>query len=236
MAAQRPRWMVIVIAAGLIGARLLLHGRGTISLVILGLIEIVAITFAVRRIRRGQAGILGHIFAAELQVMASAVRGWRKPRCDPHLFTSHRANGWPLIAGTFIGLTLVEVPLVHIVLARFGHSTIAWIATAASLYSVVWLVGDLHALRHGGLVVTADAVEIRLGVRWRGSIPRREIVSVTRCSDAPSRHVDFSILGANLLVTVRTPVEMQGLLGRRRLVEQIALSVDDIERFEQALG
>jgi hypothetical protein len=232
-----PRWMLTVtIAAGVMGARFVLHGGGAISLVVLGIIELVAVTFAVRRIRRGQAGIFGHVLVAELQVMASAVRGWRKPRRDPNVFTSHRTNGWTLIAGTFIGLTLVETPLVHVVLARFGHPTIGWIATGASLYSVAWIIGDVHALRHGGLVVTPDALELRLGVRWRGTISRSEIVSITRCSEAPSRAVDFSILGANVLVTVRTPVEIQGLFGRRRRVEQLALSVDDIERFEQAMG
>jgi hypothetical protein len=231
-----PRWMLTVtIAAGVMGARFILHGGGALTLVVLGMIELAAMTFAIRRIRRGQAGIFGHIIAAELQVMASAVRGWRRPLRAPNVFTSHRTNGWALFAGTLIGLTLIETPLVHVVLTRFDHPTIAWMATGASLYSVAWLIGDLHALRHGGLIVTPEALEIRLGVRWRGTIPRTQIANITRCHEAPSRDVDFSILGANVLVTLRTPVEMRGLFGRRRHVDMLAVSVDDTDQFEQAM-
>lgn len=228
-----PRWVLtITVAAGLIGARMLVRT----NLVVFGLIEVAAVALAIRRFRRGGAGIFGHILAAELQVMANAIVGWRKPRRDPNVFTSHRTNGWALIAGTFIGLTLVETPLVHVVLVRFGHPTIAWIATGASLYSVAWLIGDLHALRHGGLVVTPDALELRLGVRWQGTIPRAEILSITRCHEAPSKHVDFSILGANVLVTLRNPLEIRGLFGRRRVVDSLALSVDEPERFEAVIA
>src|SRR6185295_12122162 len=108
--------------------------------------------------------------AAELVIAAHIVVGWRAPRTTPALFTSHRMNGWALYAWTFAALTLVEAPVVHLALVSWGHATAAWIASALSLYGAAWLIGDLHALRHGGIALTADALELRLGVRWRARI------------------------------------------------------------------
>ena len=234
-----PRWaLTLTIATGAMAARLLLRDGGAIALAAGAMIELGAVAMVVLRIRtRGEwlPPGLRHLLATELQIMASAVAGWRTPRRDSNVFTSHRTNGWSLIAGTFIALTLIETPLVHVVLGRFGHTTIAWVATGLSLYSVAWLIGDLHALRHGGLIVTADALELRLGVRWRGQIPRAAITRVTACNGAPSKEVDFSILGANLLVTLDRPVELRGLFGRRRCVDALALSVDEPDRFTRAI-
>ena len=255
-----PRWVLtLTIAMGAIGGRLLLRSSGAIAAV--GALELVALALLVVRIRRarrawrealadhetradaleralaatGMPPAMRHVLTTELSVMANVIAGWRKPRHDASVFTSHRTNGWSLIAGTFIGLTLLETPLVHVVLTRFDHATIAWVATCASLYSVAWLIGDLHALRHGGIVVTPSVLELRLGVRWRGQVPRADIIAVTRCNGAPRKQVDFSILGANVLVTLRRPTVIQGLFGRRRQVDVLALSIDELDRFERAL-
>lgn len=247
-----PRWaLTLTLAAGLAGARFLL-GNEVLAVAIA--IEVVAVIVVLSRLGRarrawkatrdlddalvatGLPAVFRHVLASELRVMGNAITGWRAPRRDETVFTSHRTNGWTLIAGTLVALTLVETVLVHIVLTAFGHEVIAWIATAVSLYSVAWLLGDLHALRHGGIVVTLDALELRLGVRWRGRIPLGAINGVTRCTTAPNKDVDVSILGANVVVTLASPHEIRGLFGRKRHVNALALSVDELDRFEQTLS
>lgn len=254
--------LTLTIAAGVIGARTLLSRVDDATNILIAAaiaFELGALVLVLARLGRARRAwraaraaktgdaldaalaatglpvVVRRVLASELHVMANVVAGWRAPRRDANIFTSHRANGWALIAGTLIALTLVETPLVHLVLTAFGHSTIAWIATALSLYSVAWLIGDLHALRHGGIVVTADALELRLGVRWRGRIPWTAVASVARCTEAPTKHVDVSILGANTLLTLTGPHEIRGLFGRRRDLGALALSVDEPERFAQTL-
>ena len=171
--------------------------------------------------------------ACELTIVRYAIAGWRKPRAG--VFTAHRVNGWPLYASTFVALTLVETPLVHVALSAFGHHVVAWVLTALSLYSALWFVGDLHALRHGGVDVTGDALELRLGVRWRARVPRAAVVWAARCDGATSKAVDFSILGANVVVRLAEPCEVRGLFGRRRVVRELALSIDEPDAFLAAL-
>src|SRR3569623_1001430 len=171
--------------------------------------------------------------ACELTIVRFAVAGWRRPRGN--WFGVHRANGWSLYAGTFVVLTLVETPLVHVALSAFVHATVAWVLTALSLYSVVWLVGDLHALRHGGVAVRDEVLELRRGVRWRARIPRADIVWAARCDGATCKASDFSILGANVVLRLAAPHAVHGLFGRRRVVREVALSVDDADACLAAL-
>ena len=256
-----PRWaLTLTVAAGAIAARFVLVSVGVdwrillagaltfeLALFILVLVRLGRARRAWRAARiegltrpdaleralaaTGLPPLLRRVLGSELHIVGSAVAGWRRPRRDASIFTSHRTNGWPLMAGTFIFLTLVETPLVHIALTAFGHPIAAWIATALSLYSIAWLVGDLHALRHGGIVLTSDTLEVRLGARWRARIPRSAIARIERCTEAPSKDVDFSILGANVLVTLSSPHEVRGLFGRRRMVDRLALSIDELDRF-----
>ncbi|HEY1553923.1 MAG TPA: hypothetical protein VGF94_03760 [Kofleriaceae bacterium] len=220
-----PRWVLTAVAlAGAIAARVLL-ARSHANVASAAAVEVLAIALVIAR-----GGRVTGVLADELRVIGFAFAGWRAPRRDPHTFTVHRSGGWPLYAGVFVGLTLVEAPIVHLVLAAAGHPTAAWIATALSLYGALWLVGDVLALRHGGVTVGSDALELRLGVRWRGRIARATIERIER-GTATAGIVDVSIVTSNVVVTLREPVTLRGLLGRRRTATRVALSIDEPDRF-----
>ncbi len=170
--------------------------------------------------------------ATELTLVATLATGWRKPA---PAFTVHRKSGWTLYAGVLIFLTLVETSVVHIALVTYASPTAAWIVTALSIYTALWFVGDALALRHGGAFVHRDALELRIGVRWRGRIPWRAIASLVDFDANRKDLTDISILGANLVIELREPVRLVGLLGRRRDATAIALSIDDREGFESAV-
>jgi len=258
---KRAIW--IVAAAGAIAARILLAGAVDASRAVFAAaatLELAAIALVIVRIRRarrawraerarGAAGIdalfgaLGATglparvaggIATELAVFAYAIAGWRRPRVAAERFTVHRVNGWPLFAGVLVALTLVETPVAHVALAGTGHATAAWIASVLSLYGALWFIGDAHALRHGGVIVRGDAIELALGVRWRGRIARDQIERVERGA-APDKRADFSILGANVVLHLRSPVVLHGLVGRRRQTRVVALSIDEPDRFVAAL-
>lgn len=232
------RALTVTVALGVVAARVLLARVGHASHVVFAAavtLELSAIIALVVRLRRGTSnlGLLGRVLATELTIVRFAFAGWRRPSGD--WFTVHRTNGWGLYAGTFVALTLVETPLVHVALSAFGHATAAWVLTALSLYSVVWLVGDLHALRHGGVALRGEWLELRVGVRWRAQIARADIVWAARCDGATCKTTDFSILGANVVLRLAAPHEVRGLFGRRRVVRELALSVDDADEFLAAL-
>ncbi len=166
------------------------------------------------------------ILATELALWPLLATGWRRPAGGA--FTVHRNAGWPLYTGVLVFLVLVETAAMHVVLATYGHGTLAWVATALSIYTALWFIADVLALRHGGAIAGEHALELRIGVRWRGTIPWHAIAAV----GAPTADaVDLSILGANVGLVLGAPCELRGLLGRRRTAHAIALSIDDREAF-----
>ncbi|MGE5184640.1 MAG: hypothetical protein ACM31C_21360, partial [Acidobacteriota bacterium] len=173
------------------------------------------------------------VIAAETAVVASAITGWRTPARSPGRFTVHGA--WATYIGVFVALTVVETPLVHVVLVAAGATTAAWIASALSIYGALWLVGDLHALRHGGVMVTTEWVDVRVGIRWRARIPRASIARVER-GRAPDGACDLSILGAEVVLELTEPVAVRGLFGRRRDACVLAVSADDPDGLVAAIA
>jgi hypothetical protein len=193
-------------------------------------LELAAIALAVR-----SRGRLRAVIATELALIGWAVTGWRTPRRAPELFTVHREAGWSSICGVFVALSLVEIPCLHLVVAIVGSTTAAWVVTALSVYGVVWLIGDAHALRHGGIRVDADALDIRVGVRWQGRVPYGTIARVAPANAPPPGAIRAGVAITTVVLELTEPVTLVGLLGRRRSARAVALSVDDVPGFEAAV-
>ena len=178
---------------------------------------------------------LASIAATEAALVASVVTGWRRPAPRADRFTVHRLNGWALYAGVLVVLSVIELVAVHIVLVLYASPVAAWIVSGLTAYSILWILGDALALRHGGITVGKDALAVDIGVRWRGSIPRDSIVEATR-GTAPEGALRVAVLEANLVLRLREPVTLQGLLGIRRTNTVIALSIDEPDAFLAALA
>jgi hypothetical protein len=226
-----PRWVMTLIAvAGALAARMLLaRAPGAARVGLAAGLEAFALGMVFIRGSRATG-----VIATEARVLGYALTGWRAPRRGADTFTVHRASGWPLYAGVFVALTLLETGCMHLVLFAAGHPLAAWIATALSLYSALWLVGDALALRHGGIVVTRNTIELRVGVRWRGRIARTAIASVERGA-APPGALNASIIEANVVLRLVEPCTLDRLFGRKRSGNVVALSIDDPDRFIAAL-
>ena len=150
------------------------------------------------------------------------------------MFTVHRANGWPLYAGVLIFLTLVETVAFHVVLSAYVSVILAWVVTASSIYTALWIAGDVLVLRHSGVVLRDAGLELRIGIRWRGRVPWADVVSIDPVDATPADAINASILGANVVLRLRAPCALVGLFGRRRAGTAIALSLDDREAFVSA--
>jgi hypothetical protein len=172
------------------------------------------------------------IFASELGAVGLALTGWfRRPRPG----FAMRSTGWLLYVGVFGFLIVVETAAAHIALVMW-KPVIAWIATISSAYALVWLAGDAHAIRLYPVVVAGGTLRVTVGVRWRAAIPLADIASVTETHNVPDGALSLALIEPTVLVTLRAPVEVIGLLGRRRRADRIALTIDDPAAFIAAVA
>ena len=132
-------------------------------------------------------------------------------------------------------LVIGETVATHLLLALWSPLA-AWIATASSAYLLLWVIADTQAIRLYPVRISGTTLHVRLGVRWRAAIPRAQIASVTEIRAVPEGALDLALFEPTVLVTLRTPVELRGLLGKTRRGDRIALTIDDPEAFIAAVS
>jgi len=173
------------------------------------------------------------ILASELAVVVLALTGWfRRPRPGA---MSMRSTGWMTIPWLIGFLVIGETVATHLLLALWSPLA-AWIATASSAYLLLWVIADTQAIRLYPVEISGATLHVRLGVRWRAAIPRAQIASVTEIRAVPEGALDLALFEPTVLVTLRAPVELRGLLGKKRRGDRIALTIDDPQAFIAAVA
>jgi hypothetical protein len=177
---------------------------------------------------------LAHILAAEVSAVCFAVLGGRLEAGAPRgvAFTLNAARN-PGFTWGLVLVTVIESGLLH-VLFRAAHPALAWTTTGLGAFAILWLVGQDRALSARAISVVADGLVLRAGLRLSAAIPWPLVATATAAawSTEPPRkgHLDVARPAApNLVIRLREPVRVTGVLGLRRRVSSVGLSVDDPE-------
>lgn len=187
--------------------------------------------------------IVGTLLTTELSLVIFAFTGWfrkaRPPRQNVQAFFCHRQGSYPVVLGFLVFMVLLETTVVHLLLQRWSP-TAAIVVTLATVYTLVWLFGDLHAMRLQPTLVSASHVHVRTGMRWRMDIPLALIDRIEKVASADKKADDFLSLApigeARLVMHLVEPVQAVGLLGRRKLVSRVGVALDDDKGFAAALS
>jgi hypothetical protein len=172
------------------------------------------------------------IVATEIAAAWFTVTGWfRRPRAG----FAMRSTGWILFAGVIGFLIIVETAAAHIALVMW-KPWLAWVSTVSSAYMLVWLAGDAQLIRLYPVAIAGGALRICVGIRWRATIALADIASVTESRSVPDGALSLALLEPTVLVTLRAPVEVIGLLGIRRRADRIALTIDEPAAFIAAIA
>ncbi len=190
------------------------------------------------------------IVLTEFTLLYYSVFAWRKQFMSEHksiaVFRYHTRGGYPAILGVLLLCVVVETAGLHVLVQQWSHLA-AWILTALSVYSALWLCGDFNAMRLNPITLTQERLYLRTGLRWRADIDRANIAEIRVLTTADKRNIAnksselykalrITPMGdARLLLTFSQPTEIHGLFGIRKHTRYVALSVDDERRFLTAL-
>lgn len=179
---------------------------------------------------------LASIVAGELGVLRLALGApfRRFQRGDARLFSMRRTN-YLAIAPLLGWLIVAETVAAHLLIARASELA-AWLASASSAYALLWLTADWHAVRLHPIAVTADALWLRVGVRWHGEVPRTDVIAVRAVTSRPADALALHLLEPNLVIEFGRPVTVRGPFGLTRHGRLISLTIDEPERLAAALG
>lgn len=244
----RPRALISVVALGFAAAKLLVGMRALGAVAVVGELAVVALlAVRIRKIRRiakaeraagrslpaaldaGFAAVLpsraiASVLATEIALLILAITGWvRRP---PAGWSMHRRSSYLVVIGVLAFLVIVESVVMHVVIAR-AFPTVAIVVSALSAYSLLWLIGQAQAVRLSPLRVIGDDLVIERGALARATVPRALIAEATAIDGKVEGAANLSLLEPSVLLTLREPVVVHGMLGRTRTADRIAISVDD---------
>jgi len=178
---------------------------------------------------------LAAIAAGEMAVLYYALAAWRqKPEVPAGMqaYSIHERSGTASLFGTFAAISVIEVPLVHLLVMRWSH-TAAWILSAIGAYGALWLLGMSRALVLRPVLVGHGELVIRSGILWTLRVPLDRIAAFSRGGVSDLRLCPAS--DPNLAMEFYEPIVAEGMFGIRRRVTRIALAADDPVGLERAL-
>jgi hypothetical protein len=151
-------------------------------------------------------------------------------------FTIHRRSGQGALVAALLMLIGIEGAALHLLLRRIS-APLAWVLTLGSVYAAGWLIADLRASRLRPILLEADTLRLRSGLRLALDAPRSAIERVTRERPFPGREaLNGTFFGRPThWIVFREPLEVRGPFGLKRPARAVGVQVDDPEAFTRAL-
>ncbi len=176
------------------------------------------------------------IMATEVSFFYYAFFGWGKTKemGNEQAFTYHKTCGYSWVVGVFFFLILLETFSLHLLISQWSI-TAAWILSALSVYSLVFLFADFNAAKKRPILVLEDHLNIRIGLRWWVNIPFDQILYIEKgyaWKDKKEGYVNASLMGSeNIMIILKEPMKMKGFYGISKNVTKLALSIDNKDEF-----
>jgi hypothetical protein len=151
-------------------------------------------------------------------------------------FTIHKESGFVALFVTLLFVAGIETFVVHLIVVNY-NLVIAWILTAFSSYSFLFLIAHLVAVQRRVISIHSDKISIRIGFVWNFEIPISNIHEIQKINDIPQNQKDtlnlskFLMTSPNTLIVLKEPMKVYGLYGMNKTTRNICLTVDEANRW-----
>ncbi|HLK68270.1 MAG TPA: hypothetical protein VKU19_32780 [Bryobacteraceae bacterium] len=181
--------------------------------------------------------VAAELLAAEIAVFYFAFLSWRTQPLVPdgsRAFSVHERSSAGMMFAALAGLSLVESVIAHVLIMRWSASA-AWILTVLSVYGALWLAAIARSFALRPILVGRGQLTVRNGMLGSFCVPIDQLGIVRRGSGEDADWSALPLTCTTVELELSSPVVVAGMYGRKRQVKRIALSVDDVAAFEQAL-
>ena len=188
-------------------------------------------------------GVAGRLVQVEARLWIYALM--RRPAAAPFAgtqhFGAHRQHGNASNQQGFVIVMAAELPVAHLLLHLAFGATVAWVVTAISIYGWLFLWAEYRATFWRPVSIGPDVLHLRYGLLFDVALPREAVLHAeiidrkTPLPRAPTRLRLEGMGRANLRLRLRPGTRVLLPWGERE-VEEIALGLDEPQRFIQALA
>lgn len=181
---------------------------------------------------------ISEILATEISSFYYGLFAWKRlKQTGENTFTVHKKSNYGSIIGTLAFLSFLEAVVFHIVLIQLSNIA-AWIIFGLNLYGITFFLADFNAARREPIHIDDESLYINVGIRWRATIPIKEIQSVELSSISyqgdKKTLMALTILGSpNLMIELGRTHKAEGPYGICKSFDRVILNLDEPQRFKQ---
>lgn len=182
---------------------------------------------------------ISQFLGTELAMLYYAFFIWKKRPYGKNEFSYHRDNGTIALLSAFAFLILIETAAVHLIIAQWSELT-AWILTAMSFYSFLFLVAHIKAIIHRPHLIGTTEIQLRNGLFGTASIPYSRIAAIEITSNEPvterkciKRFFPFANKEShNVILHLHQSLEIESIYGITQSCDTLLLQIDNKSLFE----
>lgn len=192
---------------------------------------------AAREVIPGKASIF---LATELSTFYYGIINWKKRAPGPLEFSYHRKSSSTALFYTVIFLAIVETFVLHLLLQRWSEA-VAWVFSAISIYTVFQVLGIVRSMSQRPTRLSHNAIDIRYGILNEVTVPLEQVKEITVSTASKEWDKEIRTLspfgdfeGHNVVIKVKEPLKINGLYGIKKSFKELALHLDEPEKFVEA--
>ncbi|WP_280166405.1 beta-carotene 15,15'-monooxygenase [Priestia aryabhattai] len=178
-----------------------------------------------------------HVLSSEMLMFYYAFGTWKKkPSTEGNTFTLYKRSSFITFQIMIIHAIVIETLGLHWLL----HNTsiiLSIVLLILNIYSIVFFLGDIQALRLNPLRVEDDRLYVSFGLSKRMEISFSDIAEIVEDAHILQQKVpnttiefiarDFETVHPDLLLILKSPIEATLFMGIKKKYQQVAIRVDD---------
>lgn len=180
------------------------------------------------------------IFASEVASVCYAFFLWKIPPNDQN-FTYHKKGPIKMFLYVLIFLFFVETAALHFVLVHFELKKLATILSLLSIYTMIFLIGQIKSMRLRPITLEDGILTIRYGLVATVPIEMSEIKSVGTIKrilhpiDKSSLKLSLfkNLEQQNIRIDLNEPISVKMLFKTRKDIKHLYFRVDEPEKLVQ---
>ncbi|MFD1707639.1 beta-carotene 15,15'-monooxygenase [Siminovitchia sediminis] len=182
------------------------------------------------------------IFAAECVMLYYALASWKKrPPTGETYFSLHKNSSHIAFYIMLIHAIIIETAAIHWLIHEMSV-IISVIMLVLNMYTVLFFIGDIQAVRLNPLTIKENQLYISMGIGKRMVIPIEEISRITWGKEAADEKLhtketisfiaqDFEKLPPHCIIELKKPLKAQLFMGFSKSYKKAAIRLDEPDRF-----
>jgi hypothetical protein len=162
-----------------------------------------------------------------------------KKKAADNDFTMHQNSGFIALFSVLIFISGIEYFVAHLLVSKYNE-TAAWILTAISAYSLIFLIAHLFAVIDQRIIIETDKILVRVGLFWDFEIQKKDIAKVEMIKKDIGKTAKEQLNTSKLLLTQPNIViyltekhSILGIYGMTKEVDTVYLYIDEFQKFSE---